>query len=217
MIGGYSGEPQAEYMALARTAALRALEIDESLPEAHAALAVIVQNYDWDWQRAEKEYKRAIELNPSYATGHHWYAEHLGLMGRFDEAFRESERARQLDPFSLMIATDGAVLSYYSRQYDRAIQPRFHDVMELDPRSFPRISQVAYAYVERRMFGRADHNRNSPQRPLALGAAGLCPWPLRTETKKPRLALAKFGDLLSDSSSGSVRFRPGVSRNRGPE
>ncbi len=153
MIGGYSGEPQAQYITQARAAALRALEIDESLPEAHAALAVIVQNYDWDWQKAEKEYGRAIELNASYATGHHWYAEHLGLMGRFDEAFRESNRARQLDPLSLVIATDGAVLSYYARQYDRAIQ-QFHDVMELDP-SFPRLSKVAYAYVEKRMFAEA--------------------------------------------------------------
>jgi Tfp pilus assembly protein PilF len=64
-------------MPKARAAALRALEIDESLPEAHTALALIVQNYDWNWQTAEKEYGRAIELNPNYATAHHWYAEHL--------------------------------------------------------------------------------------------------------------------------------------------
>jgi tetratricopeptide (TPR) repeat protein len=140
-------------MTRARTAALRSLEIDESLPEAHTALAVIVQNYDWDWKGAENEYRRAIELNPSYATGHHWYAEHLGLTGRFDEAFRESGRARQLDPLSLVIATDGAVLSYYSRQYDRAIQ-QFQDVKERDP-NFPRISKVAYAYVEKRRFAEA--------------------------------------------------------------
>ncbi len=92
MIGGYSGEPEAEYQTLARTAALRALEIDESLPEAHTALAVIVQNYDWDWPKAEKEFRRAIELNPSYATGHHWYAEHLGYMGRFEEALPPTAR-----------------------------------------------------------------------------------------------------------------------------
>ena len=83
-------------MIQARNAALQALEIDESLPEAHAALAVILQKHDWNWQTAEKEYLRAIELNSSYATAHHWYAEHLGLLGRFDDAFRESERAREL-------------------------------------------------------------------------------------------------------------------------
>ena len=193
MIGGYSGEPQTEYMTQARTAALRALEIDESLPEAHTALAVIVQNYDRDWQRAEKEYGRAIELNPSYATGHHWYAEHLGLMGRFDQAFRESDRARQLDPLSLVIATDGAVLSYYSRQYDRAIQ-QFHDVMELDPH-FPRVSKVAYAYVEKRMFAEAlattEATLSGPwfwaQLGYVYGRSG--------QPEKARLALAKLDDL----------------------
>ncbi len=64
-------------------AALRALQIDDRLPEAHTALALIVQNYDWDWQTAEKEFRRAIELNPNYATAHHWYAEHLMWRGRF--------------------------------------------------------------------------------------------------------------------------------------
>jgi len=69
-------------------------------------MALIVQNYDWDWQTAEKEFRRAIELNPNYATAHHWYAEHLSWQGRFDDALRESERARQLDPLSLIIAAD---------------------------------------------------------------------------------------------------------------
>jgi TolB-like protein/DNA-binding winged helix-turn-helix (wHTH) protein/Tfp pilus assembly protein PilF len=153
MIGGYSGESHPEYAIQARAAALRALAIDETLPEAHAALAVIVQHYDWDWQTAEKEYRRAIELNSSYATGHHWYAEHLGLTGRFDEAFRESDRARQLDPLSLIIATDSAVLYYYSRQYDRSIQ-QFRAVMELDL-NFPRANMILFPYVQKRMFAEA--------------------------------------------------------------
>ncbi|MGH9684631.1 MAG: winged helix-turn-helix domain-containing protein [Candidatus Acidiferrales bacterium] len=73
LIGGYSLTPQADFISKARAAALRALELDDNLPEAHTALALIVQNYDWDWQTAEKEYRRAIELNPSYATAHQWY------------------------------------------------------------------------------------------------------------------------------------------------
>ena len=108
LMSGYSGIPQAHFAQKARAAALRALEIDEGLPEAHTALALIVENYDWDWQTAEKEYRRAIELNPNYATAHHWYAEYLNWRGRFDEALQESERARQLDPLSLIIATDNA-------------------------------------------------------------------------------------------------------------
>src|SRR5689334_13152882 len=119
-------------MPQARSAALRALELDENLAEAHTALALIVQNYDWDWETAEKEYRRAIELNPNYATAHHWYAEHLAYLGHFDEALRESERARELDPLSLIIATDNGAILYFSRQYDRAIE-KLHAVLEVDP------------------------------------------------------------------------------------
>jgi TolB-like protein/DNA-binding winged helix-turn-helix (wHTH) protein/Tfp pilus assembly protein PilF len=150
LIGGYSGAPQTEFEPKARAAALRAVEIDDSLPEAHTALALIVQNYDWDWQTAEKEFRRAIELNPNYATAHHWYAEHLMWLGRFDEAFQESERARQLDPLSLIIATDNAAILYYSRQYDRAIE-RFRAVREMDP-SFSHAGMIRGAYAQEGMF-----------------------------------------------------------------
>jgi len=150
MLGGYSGEPRPEYITQARSAAVRAMEIDNTLPEAHAALAVVLQDHDWDWQTAEKQFRRAIELNPNYATGHHWYAEHLAFEGRFDEGIRESERARQLDPLSLIITVDEAVLLYYSRQYDRSIR-RFAGVAELDP-NFSRVAIVAFPYVERHKF-----------------------------------------------------------------
>ena len=154
LIASYSGVPTAEYASQARVAALRALQLDDKLPEAHAALALIVQNHDYDWQTADKEFRRAIELNPNYATGHHWYAEHLTWLGRFDEALRESERARQLDPLSLIIATDQAAILYYSRQYDRAIA-QFAAVREIDP-DFPRTSMIFAAYVEKGMFAEAE-------------------------------------------------------------
>ena len=153
LIGGYSGRPQNEFMPQARSAALRALELDGNLAEAHTALALIVQNYDYDWQTAEKEYRRAIELNPNYATAHHWYAEHLALLGRFDEALRESERARELDPLSLIIAVDNGQILYFSRQYERAIQ-QFRAVGEMEPNS-PRLHIVNFSYVERGMFPEA--------------------------------------------------------------
>jgi TolB-like protein/DNA-binding winged helix-turn-helix (wHTH) protein/Flp pilus assembly protein TadD len=153
LMGGYSGRPQNEFMPQARTAALRALELDGNLAEAHTALALIVQNYDYDWQTAEKEYRRAIELNPNYATAHHWYAEHLAWMGRFDEALRESERARQLDPLSLIIAVDNGAILYFSRQYDQAIQ-EFRAVQEMEP-NFPRVHIVVFAYVEKGMYAEA--------------------------------------------------------------
>jgi TolB-like protein/DNA-binding winged helix-turn-helix (wHTH) protein/Flp pilus assembly protein TadD len=154
LIAAYGTASPSEYMPKARAAALRALELDKDLPEAHTALALIVQNYDYDWQTAEREFQRAIELNPNYATGHHWYAEHLMWRGRFDEALRESERARQLDPLSLIIATDNGAILLYSRQYDRALE-KLRTVRELDP-SFPRVSGlIVRAYEEKELFADA--------------------------------------------------------------
>jgi tetratricopeptide (TPR) repeat protein len=141
-------------MVKARSAALRALAIDKNLPEAHTALALIVQNYDHDWQTAGNEYRRAIELNPSYATAHHWYAEHLGYLARFEEAFQENERARQLDPLSLIIAVDNGVLLIYSRQYDRAIE-KCRSVLDLDKNFNMAEGCVARAYRLKRMFPEA--------------------------------------------------------------
>ena len=153
LIGGYSVRPPAEFMRQARAAALRALELDQGSAEAHTALALIVQNYDWDWQTAEREFRRAIELNPNYATAHHWYAEHLMWRGRFDEALGESERARQLDPLSLIIAADRGAIFYYSRQYDRAIE-QFRAVRELDP-NFSRTGLIEQAYEQKGQFADA--------------------------------------------------------------
>jgi len=153
LMGGYSGALTAQSMSQARAAALRALQLDDNLPEAHAALALIVQNHDYDWQTAEKEFKRAIELNPNYATGHQWFAEHLAWRGRFEEALRESERARQLDPLSLIIASDNAAILLYARQYDRAIA-QFNAVREMDP-NFPRGLLIYAAYLHKGMFAEA--------------------------------------------------------------
>src|SRR5579862_4000391 len=124
--------PQNELMPKARTAALRALELDEHLAEAHASLALIKENYDYDWEGSENEFRRAIQLNPQYATAHQWYAEFLSWQGRFREAFAESEQARQLDPLSLIIATDHASILYYTRQYESALK-EYRSVLELDP------------------------------------------------------------------------------------
>jgi TolB-like protein/DNA-binding winged helix-turn-helix (wHTH) protein/Tfp pilus assembly protein PilF len=125
--------PQNEFMPKARTAALRALQIDDTLAEAHASLALVAENYDYDWQTAEKEFRRAIQLDPGYATAHEWYAEYLSWQGRFDEALNESERAQQLDPLSLIIATDRGTILYYARHYDEAIA-QCRVALELDPR-----------------------------------------------------------------------------------
>jgi len=167
LLGGYSGVSQVEFMAKARAAALRALELDPHLPEAHTALALVVQNYDWDWDSAEQEYRRALDLNPNAATAHHWYAEHLTFRGRFDEARIEAEHARQLDPLSLAIAVDTALIDYYSRRYDGAAT-KLEAVLAMDP-EFPRAHLVRNAYVELGRFDDALEDIRTDQ----AGAGGL--------------------------------------------
>ena len=162
LMGGYGGLPPTESIPKARAAAQRALELDERLPGSSSALAVIAQNYDWDWATAEKEYRRAIQLNPNYATAHHWYAECLALQGRFDEAFPEIENARQLDPLSLIIATDYGAIFYFSRQYDRAIE-QFRAVLEMEP-DFPRAHMLVWAYVQKGLFADALADAEAYQR-----------------------------------------------------
>jgi tetratricopeptide (TPR) repeat protein len=155
-------------LAEARAAALKALAIDQGLPEAHAALALIVENRDLDWQTSGKEFRRAIELNPNYATAHHWYAEYLTWQGHFDEALKESERARQLDPLSLIIAADNGAILYYARQYDRAIA-KWESVLGIDA-EFSRADLIIAAYAERGRFtgalARVEHRRPSLSAPI---------------------------------------------------
>ncbi len=122
LMGGYSGLQQTEFISRARAAALKALELDETLPEAHTALGLIVENYDWDWQTAAKEFRRAIQLNSNYATAHQWYAEYLMWRGQFRQALQESERARQLAPLSLIIASDNAAILYLLASMIRALR-----------------------------------------------------------------------------------------------
>jgi TolB-like protein/DNA-binding winged helix-turn-helix (wHTH) protein/predicted Zn-dependent protease len=144
--------PQNELMPKARAAALRALELDESLAEAHASLALIRENYDYDWPGSEKEFRRAIQLDPQYASAHQWYAEFLSWQGRFQEAFAESQQARQLDPVSLIIAADYAWILYDSRQYDNAVN-QCRSVLELDPNDDRARNMMILAYLQ---LGRYD-------------------------------------------------------------
>jgi tetratricopeptide (TPR) repeat protein len=153
LVGGYSLTAQGPFIDKARAAANRALEIDPNLADAHVALAVIAQNYDWDWRKAEAEYKRAIELDPNHATAHHWYAEFLSFHGRFEEAFAEIARAEQLDPLSLIIQTDRGAILLYARQYKRAIE-QFKSVIAKDA-MFPRSHLIQFAYVESGQFDEA--------------------------------------------------------------
>ena len=123
---------------------------------------MIAQTYDWDWATAEKEYRRAIQLNPNYATAHHGYADCLALQGRFDEAFPQIENARQLDPLLLIIATDYGAILYFSRQYDRAIE-QFRGVLEMEP-EFPRAHMLVCVYAQKGLFAEALGDAEAYQR-----------------------------------------------------
>jgi len=118
----WAGLPTKETFPRAKAAAEKALSIDDQLAEAHTSLAYAIQTYEWDWPAAEREYRRAIELNPNYATAHQWYAEFLTAVGRFDEAEREGRKALALDPMSPII---NAVLVWnrtMARRYPSAIE-----------------------------------------------------------------------------------------------
>ena len=120
------------YMTKAKKAVLKALELDDTLAEAHVSLAHIKMKLEWDWPGAESEFKRAIELNPNYAAAHHWYATTLRVMGRFDESLAQSRLAQELDPLSLIVNTSIGSSYYFRREYDKAIKQLLATI-ELDP------------------------------------------------------------------------------------
>jgi len=138
----------------AKTAAQRALELDPTLAGPHSALALIREDYDLDWSGAEAEYKRAIELNPNYATGHQWYGLSLMSLGRRDEARQQIELARGLDPLSLQIQTNFGDLYRDAHEFDRAIE-QYRKVVEMDPNFANVRFHLGDAYREKGMYREA--------------------------------------------------------------
>lgn len=135
-------------------AARQALQIDGSLGEAHASLGLARYWFEWNWQSAEQEFLRAMELNPSYAPARQWYASFLGAMGRLDEAHAQHQLARQLDPLSLMISLGAAEPFFYAHQYDHAIA-QLRAILEQEPRFFPALFNLGRAYVQKGMHSEA--------------------------------------------------------------
>ena len=134
-------------MTQARASAEKALELDDSLAEAHASLGNILHNYDWNWQGAEREYQKAIELNPNYATAHHLYAHLLIQTGRMEQSIAQAERALELDPYSPFVNNGLARQYYLSRQYDKAIA-RCQVGLQINPAYLPARIQLALAYEQ---------------------------------------------------------------------
>jgi serine/threonine protein kinase/Tfp pilus assembly protein PilF len=143
-----------EGYALAKGAVTLALKYDESLAEAHTSLASIKAVTDWDWQGAENEYRRAIELNPNYPTAHHWYAAQLLLQGRLDQALQEIKKAQQLDPLSLGINKDFAVILLYARDYDKALE-QCRKTLEIEPHFGTMSTYIAQIYELKQKYAEA--------------------------------------------------------------
>jgi serine/threonine protein kinase/tetratricopeptide (TPR) repeat protein len=135
LLGPYGVLPPAESAPRARAAALKALELDPDLAEAHTSLAMVTYRYYWDWPKAESEFRRAIELNPNYATAHQWYGEFLTVQGRFAEGSVATRKAEELDPLSVIISSDIATNLLLSRRYDEAIR-QYRNTLTVAP-DFP--------------------------------------------------------------------------------
>jgi TolB-like protein/DNA-binding winged helix-turn-helix (wHTH) protein/Tfp pilus assembly protein PilF len=146
LLGGYSWQPQLETLPQAKAMALRALQLNPHLADAHATLALVKQNLDWDWAGVEQEYREAIRLAPNNPTAHHWYAEFLSIQGRFEESAAEFAHAREIDPISLIIPVDEAQLYFFARNYDRSLE-LLREVARKDPSFALAHERMAWAYM----------------------------------------------------------------------
>ena len=138
----------------AKEAVGKALALDPQLAEAHTSLGLIKFQYDWDWKEAEKELTEAININPNYAPAHHFFADYLKAMGRFDEALVEIAKAQELDPLSLAINTGVGHVLYLSRQYDKAIE-QYKRAVDLDPNFMMTHIWFGRTYLEKGMYKEA--------------------------------------------------------------
>ena len=143
-----------EALPKAKAAAIKALELDNTLGEAHVSLGFCLDGFDWDLPSGDREFRRALELNPGYATGHHWYAWHLSLLGRHGDAIAEMKKAESLDPLSLIINADLAELLVIAHFYDEAIQ-QSRRTIEMDPGFGLAHNQLAQAYLQKHMSEQA--------------------------------------------------------------
>ena len=154
VLSSYSVMPSAESYPRSRAAARKALEIDDSLAQAHATLGLVLTEYDHDWSGGESEYKKAIELDPGYAMAHFWYSQLLSARERSDEASAQIRRARELDPLSPIIQANLARQLVFAREYDRAIEEG-RKAVETIPNFPPAHRFLAYAYRAKGMIREA--------------------------------------------------------------
>ena len=152
---GHHGQlPAKEALPKAKEAAIKALDLDPSIAEAHTSLAIVEFSSDWDWSGAEREFRQAVALNPNYATGHHWYSHYLTAMGRFNEAVKELQQAHDLDPLSLPINKFLGDALYYARRYDDALG-QYRRSLEVFPDRWELYEGITTVYEQKNMFAEA--------------------------------------------------------------
>ena len=147
LLGDAGYLPPSEAWPKAKAAAMQALDIDDTLAEAHTSLGLVKEHFEWDWTGAEREFKRAIELNPNSATAHHWYGDYLANMGRPEEGLRETKKAQELDPLSLIINTSLGWQLYVARHNDQAAE-QLRKVLDIDAKFAPARRMLEEVYAE---------------------------------------------------------------------
>jgi TolB-like protein/Flp pilus assembly protein TadD len=177
LLAEYTVLPSKEALPKAQDAAVKALQLDETLAEAHTSLGAIKADHEWNWRAAESEFRRAIELNPNYATAHQWYAELLSQQGRHDEAIAEIRRAEELDPLSLIINAIAGRILLVAGKIDPAIE-QLQKTLEIDPNFSIANYDLGKAYLQKRMstqaiaeFQRSVNLFKVSERDAALGYA----------------------------------------------
>jgi len=164
MVPGTATGPPRAILPQAKAAAQKALQLDDRIAEAHDSLALISSHLEWKWDEAKKHYERAIELNPNYATAHHWYGDaYLAPVGRFDEAIAEMRKAQALDPLSPIIGADIGKNLVFARRNEEAIS-ELKKTLELDPNFDQAHHWLWYAYLENRNYEQAKVELESSRR-----------------------------------------------------
>jgi DNA-binding winged helix-turn-helix (wHTH) protein/TolB-like protein/Flp pilus assembly protein TadD len=184
---------QAENMPKARSAAMKALELDDGLGEAHASLAYVKHRWEFDFPGAEREFQRSFELNSQYPTAHQWYGWYLLSLGRFDQAIAEFQRAQQLDPRSIYTNLTLGAPYFYSRQYDRAVE-QFKHTVELKS-DFPLAHWWLFmTYLQQKRFDEAltELKLNAPNADLTTVPMMGYLYALAGQTAQARAMLAKY-------------------------